>query len=259
MYLDEANAARRTVRDRLYDLAGNALPLDHVFQVGDLKIIQPNGTVANATNLPAGVAGAAAGSFDFVVDRAELQQEGRARLQLNAAGVAFWEWVESVEVPPVLATDTRLNDLDASISSRATPSDVSGGGTVDAAAIAAAVVAIAGQSLSVVRVQPQTTGVRSYDLGDLEPPMRLKVPFDGVNDTLTLAVSAEMRWKKPDGTVTTVPLTFADKVASVVQRTWDAGDTDMLGIHTGEVIITWPNGRIATVQTVYQWTVRATL
>ena len=364
MILNEATPALRTVKARLYDTSGAPLPSGHAFAIGDLKIVQPDGTVANATNLPSAVVGAATGTFDIVVAQSELQQPGDIRLQLSGSGVAYWEWVEPVETP-----DARLNNLDAAISTRARPSDVpsattiaaqvdttltaahgggtwqqgnttvpptaaaiatmvwqiarsgnqpagsfgeyidahisaagggsggepvdtaafaaavwdmlraghqapgsfgeyidaaisaaggsGGGGTVDSNAVAAAVVAAL---LPRTPSSPPITRVPIYyNVGDLEPPLLLQVPFDGVNDTLDTATTVQLRWKKPDNSVTLVPLTTRDPNLRVVQRTWSAGDTAQAGVHTGEVVITWEGGRTSTVQTLYQWTVKAQL
>lgn len=102
-------------------------------------------------------------------------------------------------------------------------------------------------------------GVTSYDMNDVEPPLKLPVPYDGVNDTIVLAASAVLRWKRPDGSVVTVALTIADPVKRIVQHSWGAGELAQVGVHTGEVVITWQGGRVETVQQLYQWTVRAPL
>ena len=124
--------------------------------------------------------------------------------------------------------------------------------TLTAAGVLAGLMRPAASSVPIV-------GIASYDLNDLEPPMPMKVPFDGVNSTLNLAVSIAMRWKRPDNSVVIVPLVNADPVNRVVQRVWSAGDLAQAGIHQGEVMITWPNLRVETVQQIYQWTVRAPL
>lgn len=121
MILNEAVATQRTVKARLYASDGTPLPSGHSFSAGDLKIVQPDGTVANATNLPTSIAGSATGTFDIIVAQAQLQQLGQIRLQLSASGVQFWEWVEPVEYSPLLTNDTRLDNLDAAISSRLAP------------------------------------------------------------------------------------------------------------------------------------------
>ncbi len=255
------NQPNQVIDARLYDSAtGAPLPTDHVFADGDLKIVQPDGTVANATNLPTGVAGAAPGTFKIVVAQAQLQQPGNIRLQLSATGVDYWEWVEPVVDPASSAASL----LDFATTGHTAPGSVgaaiaTGGGDINLAttAVASAVVA---SLLPRAQSSPPTTRVPIYyNVGDLEPPLLLALPLDGVHDTIDEAASAQLRWKKPDGTVSMVDLAIADPVKRVVQRTWSAGETDVPGLHTGEVVITWADGRTSTAQTLYQWTVKAPL
>lgn len=82
--------------------------------------------------------------------------------------------------------------------------------------------------------------------GDLEPDMRLVCEVNGAVSDLTGALAANLRWKKPDGTVVTVPLTIVTPTAGLVQRTWVAGDTALVGQHLGQVIITRASGELQT-------------
>ncbi len=98
MLLNQSIAALRVVAARLYAADGSALPADHVFTAGDLKIIQPDGTSANATNLPTPVANTViAGTFNVQLEQNEIQQLGYLRLQLHSATTLDWEWVEEIE------------------------------------------------------------------------------------------------------------------------------------------------------------------
>lgn len=94
----------------------------------------------------------------------------------------------------------------------------------------------------------------SYSLvqGDLDPDMEIDVTAydatlgDYVAATLTGALSIDLRWKKPDSTVSTVSLTAIDLPTGKVKRVWVAGDTDVVGTHYGQVVVTMAGGEIKT-------------
>ncbi len=103
MNLNEAVAVNRVIKMRLFDTSSpaNPLPLAHAFSAGDVKIVQPDNTIANATNLPVSVAGAVAGTFDLALAQSELQEVGSLRVQISATGVSYYEWVELVVDPSI--------------------------------------------------------------------------------------------------------------------------------------------------------------
>lgn len=97
MQLNEPNAELRVISDRLYDNTGTPLALNHVFSVGDLKIIQPDGTIANTSALPTPTPNSTIpGSFNIQLAQSEIQQEGNVKLQLHGTGLQDWEWVEPI-------------------------------------------------------------------------------------------------------------------------------------------------------------------
>lgn len=96
MNVDEPSATLRTLPMRLYDNTGADMPLAHVFVAGDVKVIQPDGTVANAAALPVPITGASAGSFQFTLARTEIQQPGYIRIQVASSTTQFYEWIENI-------------------------------------------------------------------------------------------------------------------------------------------------------------------
>lgn len=95
MNLNEPNPALRRIRTRFY-AAGVPLAAAHVFGANDLKILKPDGTVANASALPVPSASGAAGSFDIQIAQVELNQIGLYTWQLHGAGVDDWDWHDMV-------------------------------------------------------------------------------------------------------------------------------------------------------------------
>jgi hypothetical protein len=75
--------------------------------------------------------------------------------------------------------------------------------------------------------------------GDLEPDMQLNITVNSVAKDISAAVSYQLRWRKPDGTVELVALDAVDLTTGRVKRVWEAGDTDQVGIHRGQVVVTW--------------------
>lgn len=109
MLANQSDAALRKITDRLYAANGSALPSNHVFVVGDLKIVQPDGTVANAINLPTPSAAATVpGVFDIQLEQSEIQQLGNLVLELHGAAYSDWAWVESIVGYTVVVGDPAL-------------------------------------------------------------------------------------------------------------------------------------------------------
>lgn len=84
----------------------------------------------------------------------------------------------------------------------------------------------------------------SYSIvaGATSPPLQMTATVNGVAEPITDATVLQMRWRKPDGTVSTVALTAVDLSLGQVKRTWASGDTDIPGLHSGRLYITRPTG-----------------
>lgn len=104
----------------------------------------------------------------------------------------------------------------------------------------------------------------SYSIvkGDLEPPLPLTLKVNGAAyDGATGAPTVQLRWTKPDGTTSLVALVAVNAAAGVFERQWEAGDTEQVGTHRGQVIVTRA-GRPRTfpsVGTYAQWQVNPQL
>lgn len=99
----------------------------------------------------------------------------------------------------------------------------------------------------------------SYDIieGDLEPDMPMSVGVSVVG-----ASSVRMRWRKPSGAVSTVDLTIITAASGELRRVWEAGDTDEVGVHRCQVVVTWSTGEVQTFPSdgnYGQWTVHPKL
>lgn len=98
MLANQSDAALRKISDRLYAADGSPLPSNHVFAVGDFKILQPDGTIANATNLPTPTTNSVVtGLFDFQLEQSEIQQVGVQHLQIHGAAYLDWDYVNEIE------------------------------------------------------------------------------------------------------------------------------------------------------------------
>jgi hypothetical protein len=88
----------------------------------------------------------------------------------------------------------------------------------------------------------------SYSLmrRDLEPDMLIQMEAPGAIAALTGALSVDMEWEKPDGTVSTVGLSVVDLVKGIVKRVWQNGDSDQVGEHLFTVRVTAANGEVAS-------------
>lgn len=104
----------------------------------------------------------------------------------------------------------------------------------------------------------------SYEIvkGDLEPDMQLNLTVNGAAKDISTAVSYQLRWKKPDGTVSTVALASVNLAQGQVKRVWVSGDTDLVGIHRGQVVVTWSGSEPQTFPSdgsYYYWYVHPQL
>jgi hypothetical protein len=81
--------------------------------------------------------------------------------------------------------------------------------------------------------------------GDLEPDLYLTILVNDEPEDIS-GSTVEMRWKKPDGTVETVSLTAVNLALGQVKRVWLEGDTDIVGWHKAQIIVTRPGGEVQT-------------
>jgi hypothetical protein len=98
--------------------------------------------------------------------------------------------------------------------------------------------------------------------GDLEPDMELSVTVNGEVKDLSAAVSYALLWRDPDGTVGTLALEEVDLELGTLRHVWEAGDTDVVGAHRGQVVVTWAEGETQTFPsdgTHYIWFVNPRL
>ncbi len=103
----------------------------------------------------------------------------------------------------------------------------------------------------------------SMTKGDLEPDMPVTfTELDGTATNLSSATLIQLRWTKPDGTVSTVALTAVDLVTGQMKRVWVAGDTTQIGRHRAQGIVTDTNGELTTYPrngSQYEWFIFASL
>jgi hypothetical protein len=76
--------------------------------------------------------------------------------------------------------------------------------------------------------------------------MTVTCSVNGEAEDLTGALAFNLRWRQPDGTVSTVSMTSVSLTDGTVKRTWASGDTDVVGTHYGQVAVTRANGEIQT-------------
>ena len=89
----------------------------------------------------------------------------------------------------------------------------------------------------------------SYQIiqGDTAPSMRIDASQNGATASFPSGTTAVLRWRKPDGTVTEgVSLTPIDVTIGAWQRDWSSGDTDSVGTHEAQLVVTFPSGKIET-------------
>lgn len=84
--------------------------------------------------------------------------------------------------------------------------------------------------------------------GDLDPDLDLTV-----NEDLTDAETVEMFWKLPGSTTRTVTLEVISAAAGSVRYAWQAGDTDVTGVHRCRVVVTWDTGDPQTFPSDGSW------
>lgn len=80
----------------------------------------------------------------------------------------------------------------------------------------------------------------SFDIvrGDLGPSLAITLTVSGAAQDVSTADSVELHWVKPDGTVMLDDLTEVDATEGQFEMVWEAGDTDQIGAHLGQVIVT---------------------
>lgn len=79
----------------------------------------------------------------------------------------------------------------------------------------------------------------SYSIvrGDLTP-MPVNITVDDAAVDVSGANTVQLRWQKPDGTITMKTLTEVDALTGSFIMNWTAGDTDDIGVHQGQVVVT---------------------
>lgn len=79
--------------------------------------------------------------------------------------------------------------------------------------------------------------------GDLEPDMLLTV-VTATDYDLADAIDVQLRWKTPDGEIVMVDLVevSTNMDTGVYKYVWQAGGTDQVGAHSGQIVITWDVG-----------------
>ncbi len=101
----------------------------------------------------------------------------------------------------------------------------------------------------------------SYDYeigqGDLEPPLEIYLAVNGEAFALLPGDTISLEWRLPGGATRSVPMTAELDIDGVpfVRRTWEAGDTDLPGVHVGEVVVE-RGGRQRTFpsdKSVFKW------
>lgn len=89
--------------------------------------------------------------------------------------------------------------------------------------------------------------------GDLEPDLLLDLAVNDTAEDITDATSPTMVWWKPDDSVDEVDLIVVDAAAGRVRYTWETGDTDLVGLHRGRVVLTRGNGEQQTFPSDGTW------
>src|SRR5690348_3899521 len=98
----------------------------------------------------------------------------------------------------------------------------------------------------------------SFELvrGDLAPSMPVTITVNNVPLDTSSADTVIMRWVKPDGTVYETNLTPVDPAAGEYEMDWGPDDTDTIGPHVGEVVVTTagiPQTFPSDGQKIYWW------
>lgn len=98
--------------------------------------------------------------------------------------------------------------------------------------------------------------------GDREPDLTLQLLDTARNPVdLTNATSALLRWVDPDGVTHEEAAAFGARLLGKVIYAWQTGDTNIIGEHNAEVVITWSNGDPQTFPSngFFVWEVTETL
>ena len=74
--------------------------------------------------------------------------------------------------------------------------------------------------------------------GDLNPMSISLVTSAGAAVDITTADTVEFRWVKPDGTLYSTAPTIVTAATGSIRIDWASDDTDQVGPHLGEVIVT---------------------
>lgn len=83
--------------------------------------------------------------------------------------------------------------------------------------------------------------------GNLAPDLQIVLDVNGTAEDISDASAIVMRWVKPDGTIVEERELVEDDdggglEAGAVKCVWEAGDTDVVGVHRAVVTVTRGNG-----------------
>jgi hypothetical protein len=103
--------------------------------------------------------------------------------------------------------------------------------------------------------------------GDLERDLRIVVDVNDTAEDISDNLGVTMRWLKPDGTFVEDRELVEDVAAGgfeagCVKCVWEAGDTDVVGVHEAQVVVVRGNGETQTFPSngrYVKWTVYAKL
>lgn len=101
--------------------------------------------------------------------------------------------------------------------------------------------------------------------GDLEPDLRVVLKVNDATEDISDAAAdgVTMRWLKPDGTFVEARELVEDDdgggfAAGAVKCVWEAGDTDVAGLHQAQIVVVRGNGEPQTFPSngkYLKWTV----
>ena len=80
---------------------------------------------------------------------------------------------------------------------------------------------------------------RTMKKGDTYPPLRATLTADGVALDLTAATGVDAVIVGPSTTLTATCTVLSPATAGRVEYEWQAGDTDEVGSHQIEFVVTW--------------------
>lgn len=100
--------------------------------------------------------------------------------------------------------------------------------------------------------------------GNLTPAMILNLGVNGQPQSLATVTAIRLRWLKPNGVFTVQDLglgSIVNATAGVVKKTWSGSETQVVGLHYGQIDTDTPDGlqSYPTDGTYFRWEVTAPL